>query len=188
SADPAGSDALVGWAYGLRDKLGAEISLGCYSAVAVSGAGWGNVPSIDNNFRYLWNGQARPTSPAPDLIVLEGGTNDGTVASSTFIANYTQLITDILAFYPTSKLALMQPFRPIHAADIQAAMAAVGSGRVTYIPTTGMFNTAYSYDALHPYGFADQSYILPALTPLLQQILSTSPRHFGFCAAGAACQ
>ena len=174
--DTDGSDARLGWAFIQRELLGAEVAIIGFGGAGISATGVLGVPGLAGSYNLLWAGQARNFTPAPDLIVIAYGENDGTsVGDSTFIANYKAAVAGLLAATPSStRIACLVPFSQRKAVDIVAALTQLGSARVTRIDTAGLFNTVDSVDGQHPLGVANLAAIGPAvankLRPLVQGV------------------
>jgi len=178
---PDGSDAEVVWSYLQRRLLGVEVGVVGFGAQGWINGGQGGVPALPTSYNLLWSGVSRSfTAPVPDLVVINMGTND----SADITTVYTTFLNTILALNSTTKIAAMLPFSGAHAAQIQAAIAACTTPpRVTYVDTTGWFNTADSSDGLHPYGFSSQTSLAPRLANALRPILTgtgtaTTPKRF----------
>ena len=174
--DTDGSDALLGWAYRQRELLGTEVAVIGFGGAGIGTAGALGVPGLTGSYNYLWSGQARSFTPAPDLIVVAYGENDGTsVGDATFVANYKTAIGGLLAATSSAtKIACLIPFSQSKAADIAAAISQIGNPRVVRIDTAGIFSTTDSVDGQHPLGAANLGAIGPAvankLRPLLQGV------------------
>ena len=156
TTDVAGSDSTVGWAWQLCNTMGAQVGVVGYGGIGWLNAGQGGVPALPSNYSLLWgSGPTRSLSaPAPDVIVVNCGENDS--ADVTSVA--TSFLTTLLAATSIStKILVMRPFSGNHATELQAAVTAAASGRVSYVDTTGWFNSADSSDGQHPYGYASKA-------------------------------
>jgi hypothetical protein len=169
------NDSGVCWSLQLAELLGAEVGVVGFGATAlVANTGSGNVPTLPNSYNLLYQGVSRTFSPVPDLVVTNIGQNDGVTNT---IATMTALLNSLLTACPTSKIAVMRPFSGNQAANLQAAIAACNSPfRVTYVDTTGFFNTAYGSDSLnvHPAGPNNIGLIAPQVAGLLKPILQNT--------------
>ena len=171
--DVAGSDALTAWAFLQRDLLGAEVGVVGFGGTGLAASGQGGVPGLLTSYNLLWSGQARSFSPVPDLIVVNIGENDGSVASATFQTNYVTLLNNLISACPGSKIAALRPFSGKQASAIQAAVPQCSNpSLVTYIDTTGLFDTTLSVDAVHPLGIANVQTIGPSVATALRPILN----------------
>ena len=172
SADVDWSDSTLGWAFMLGELLGAEIGI-----VGFGGQGWnvggvGSVPSFPNTYGYLYSGQARAFTPAPNLIVINMGQNDGT---NNTVANVTAVLNGLLAACPTTPIAVLEPFSGNQAANLQSGIAACNApSRVHYVGTAGWFDATLSTDGLHPLGIANRRTLGPNVAAALQPLLSGS--------------
>jgi hypothetical protein len=172
--DCDGSDVLIEWSWLQKDLLGCNVGIVGFGGTGLINNGQGGVPPIQTSFNLLWSGQARTFSPAPDMIVINEGTNDLSHSAVTFQANFQIFLTELIAATVTCPIVVMEPFDGAQASAIQAAIAAVGSSRVQYIVTTGFFNTTDSVDAVHPLGVANIGTIAPQVAELLRPILYQS--------------
>ncbi len=171
-------DGTLSWAYLQSELLGAEVGVVGFSRQGFVESGVGNVPAFTSTYGSLWSGQARTYSPAPDLVVINLGTNDTSYYSITdaevVAAAETSLQGVLAATPPTTPVVVMRPFNGQDWADIQAAVAAIGSSRVTVMDTTGFLNSADTSDGLHPLGVADLGAIAPAVAADLKAALNAS--------------
>lgn len=168
------NDAWLGWASELGYLLGAEVGVVGFGATGVSVAGSGSVPILPSSYNLLYSGVSRTFSPVPDLVVLNIGTNDG---ATNIVAAMTTLLNNLLTACSTSKIAVLRPFNGNQAANLQSAIAACNSPwRVTYVDTTGFFNTAYGGDSLnvHPSGPNNIGQIAPQVAALLKPIIANT--------------
>jgi lysophospholipase L1-like esterase len=176
--------ALQGWAYLQAEVLGAEVGVVGFSNQGMVVVGTGNVPAFPSTYTLLYgSGPTRSfSSPTPDVIVINQGTNDGNggASTSTFQANYLAALNALLVATPKTTIILaMRPFggsgsfpnAAAMAPYIQAARAACSDPtRVFYINTTGWLDTTDTNDGLHPYGHAN----ITALAPLLASAIRSS--------------
>lgn len=171
--DTDGSDASVAWAYRQREVLGAEVGVIGFGGAGLTQVGQLGVPALLGSYNYLWSGQIRSFSPAPDLIIIAYGENDGTsVGDATFIANYKSVLTGLLSATPyATQIVCMVPLSGKKAADIQTAVNQVASARVRAITPAGLFTAADSLDGVHPLGAVHIGVIAPALANLLRPVL-----------------
>jgi hypothetical protein len=167
---PDGSDATVTWSYLQRGLLGAEVGVVGFGAQGWVNGGQGGVPQLPTSYNQMWSGVSRSfTAPVPDLIVMNMGQNDS--ADTTSII--TSFLNTLLALNTTTKVVVMRPFSGAQTAFLQAAIAACSApSRVTYVDTTGWWNTADTFDGVHPTGNASQSSLAPRLANTLLPLLS----------------
>lgn len=55
-------------------------------------------------------------------------------------------------------------------------MTTVGNSKVSFGDTTGFFNASDSSDSLHPYGYANLSFIAPKMASLVTPLLTLAPK------------
>lgn len=181
--DVANNAAHLGWAYALTDLLGAEVGV-----VGFGGQGWvqegsGDVPGFGDAWNYLWSGQARSFATVPDVVVINQGTNAATPATT---AQIRATLADIATTLPTTKVIVLRPFGGTQAAQISAAVAALANPNVTYVDTTGWWNSADSSDDAHPYGYANIAQLGPRTAAVVRARLEMSGDHYVRSSAGAA--
>ena len=90
---------------------------------------------------------------------------------ATFQAAFQAFLAAVLQSVPACPVAVLRPFSGAQAVAIQAAIQAVGSPRLHYVNTTGMFDTTQSVDGQHPLGVANLSTIGPGLAGVLAPLL-----------------
>lgn len=162
------NDATQGYAYRLGELLGAEVGVVGFGGLGFNATGSGSVPVLSSSWNLLYTGQARDVATTPpDLIVINLATND----SSSVTAAATTALNAMLAATPSAtQIAVMRPFNGNRASELQAAIAACTTpDRVTYIDTTGWFDSADASDSLHPYGYTH----VATLGPLLAEAVRT---------------
>lgn len=173
-------NAVSGWGYPLAELLGAEVGISGFGGVGLTKPGPDGVPAFGTIWDKLWDGAARDFTSAPDLIVNNVGTNDGTNVT----ALATALLDAQLAATPTStRIALVQTWNNIQTANLQAAIPLCSDpARVTWINTAGWFDTADSHDGIHPYGYSNLTNLAPrlanALRPLLGDTVTSTGAEF----------
>lgn len=165
------NDASLAWAYPLGQLLGAEVGVVGFGATGWNGAGSGGVPALPSSYGLLWSGASRVFTPAPDLVLVHLGTNDGADVT----AAATAFLNGVLALNGTTKIAVVLPWNGGHAAQLQAAIAASSApSRVTYVDTTGWWNPADASDGLHPYGYVNAADLAPRLAAAVGPLLTGS--------------
>lgn len=165
------NDASVCWSYRLGALLGSEVGVVGFGATGLSLGGSGNVPALVETWDQLWDGIARSFDPAPDLIVLNEGTNDGT---TNIVAPMIQVLNSLLAACPLTPIAVLRPFNGTEASNLQAAVEGCNEpARVYYVDTTGFYDETYGGD-LHPRGPNDIGRIAPQVASALRPILATA--------------
>jgi hypothetical protein len=164
------SDAAQGWAYLSARMLGAECGIVGFGRQGLTVTGNPDVPVFGSTWNQLYAGVARSFARAPDYIVINQGTNDG---SANIQSAALAVMNNILAAMPAStKIVVLRPFNGAGDAYWRAAIAACAApARISYIDTTGWFVTANSPDGLHPNGYANISRIAPLATSAIKSVL-----------------
>ncbi|WP_292041459.1 LamG-like jellyroll fold domain-containing protein [Massilia sp. UBA6681] len=166
------------WAYVMAEVLGVELGMAAFTGQGFTKIGNGNIPALPSTYDKLYPGKDRTFNPAPDLIVINMGTNDpynqATIDAAVGVVN------GLLAKTPsTTKIAVLRLFGG-RATEMQAVVATVNSPRVSYIDTAGFFvpTAASGEDRIHPRAF-DNRIIGPrmaaAVKPLLPATTSAPP-------------
>lgn len=165
------NDSACGWAYPLGELMGAEIGVVGFGGSGIVDTGGGNVPGLVNSYNLLWAGQSRSftTPQAPDLILLNEGTNDQTDIT----VNTTTLLNNLLAATPsTTKIGVIIPWNTNRRANLIAGVAACNSTRrVKVIDTPGWFVSSDASDGLHPYGYTNLVDLSPRIATAARAIL-----------------
>jgi hypothetical protein len=159
--DLSQADAMQGWGYVVGQVLGAEVGIVGFGGTGIA-ATFKDVPAIGTTYTAIFNTGTPVTrsfsTPAPDAIVINLGSNDS-ISTSAFQADYTAFLNQLLAATPaTTVVVAMRPFSGSFAAQIAASVAACSDPtRAYYADTTGWHNTADGSAAgaqgLHPYGY-----------------------------------
>jgi hypothetical protein len=174
------NDALQVYSWLLSQELPAEVGVVGFGATGLNAGGAGGVPALGGSCQYLWAGRARSfNDPAPDLIVYNEGTNDGSSITSGMMA----VVKALLKAAPNARQLLLLPFNGSHSSELKAVVASVGSPKVSFGDTKGFFNAADSSDSLHPYGYANIAFIAPKLASLVMPLLTLTPK--GLTASGS---
>lgn len=171
---PDGSDATVSYAGALRNYLGAEVGQVGFGSTGWMYAGAGGVPALPDNYRYLWGGgpERNFTTPIPDLVVINMGTNDDTKDT---VATVRAMLSELLGLIPGSTLvAVVVPFNQNQKANLQAAVAEVNNPRVKLVDTAGWYNVSDSSDGIHPYGGTSSTVLAPNLAAALRNVLASA--------------
>ena len=112
------NDAVRDYSFQVGSMLDAEFGIVAFGASGLTHAGTGGVPPLGGSWNQLWAGAPRDfATHAPDLIIYNEGTNDGT-------SNITGLMLDVVrrvqAAAPHTKQLLLAPFDGQQAANLQA--------------------------------------------------------------------
>ncbi len=165
---PDGSSAINCYSRFLMDSEDAEVGIVAFGGTGITVAGVGGVPALPSSYNLLYPGVSRVFTPTPDLIIFNEGENDNT---ANIVSAYTTLSQALLSALPSTKQLLLIPFSQREAANVQATVTAVASPLVSYVPTSGWFNSADSSDGQHPYGYSSYGLIGPKLPPFINAVL-----------------
>lgn len=171
---PDGSDATSGWAHLLNRLVGAEVGVVGFGGQGWTTAGQGGVPKLATSYTSVYSGINRSfTTPAPDVVIIEMGHNDGATDNSAVTSEATTVLNGLLAATPTTtKILVFRPFSGRQATPLLAAIAAIGNTRISYVDTSGWFTTTESSDAVHPYGSANITSIGPKAAAAVKAVLA----------------
>lgn len=168
-ASPDFSDAMFGWAYALGALLGAEVGL-----VGFGGTGYltslGQVPVFSSSYGLIAAGVPRVFSPAPDLVVVNHGTNDG---GGNVQAAAVSALNGLLAAV-SCRVALLNPLPTSDNGYLQAAVLGCSApSRAAFVSTAGFFVKGLGSDSiqLHPSGPNATALIAPRVAAALQRLL-----------------
>jgi lysophospholipase L1-like esterase len=150
---PERADGRLGYAFQTGERLGADTRVVGFGRQGVTIEGNGGVPPAPDAFAWVCGGV--PTDGwKPHLVVINQGTNDGSVPSDRFRPAYDRYLSLIRAAYPAAHLILLRPFNGAHADDIRALVeqrVAVGDARLHFVDTTGWLDaTIDTTDGVHP--------------------------------------
>lgn len=178
------NNALQSWSYPLGDLLGAEVGVIGFGGQGVVASGAGGVPVFGSAWDHVQAGASRSMSPAPDVVVINEGTNDGAAANSTFTAAYISALNDILTALPSSTLIfILVPFAGTQGATSYTTTIKNGvsdPSRIHVIDTTGWWNTADASDTLHPYGYVSRNVLGPKVAAEIKPLLPGPGNRFYF--------
>lgn len=169
------SDGRLGWAYQLRDNLGAEVGV-----VGFGGLGmvrpYSSVPGMKDSWDFIVNGVARSFAGL-DFVVINIGTNDqrNAITAAAFTTAYTAMLNELAAVVsPTTKIIVLVPFGQQYGATVyQNVVAATTSPkRFNLVLTAGWWNTADSFDTLHPSAWANKSNLGPKVATAIRAALN----------------
>lgn len=169
------SDAGQGWAYLSAQELGAECGIIGFGGQGFTVTGGGSVPVFGTTWNQLYDGVPRSFARVPDYMVINQGTNDP--AGNDTTSATTAILNGMIAATPSStKIIALRPFNGAHNAHWIAAIAACSApARITYVDTSGWFNTANSTDNLHPNGFENVSNLAPRTANAIRLALAGAP-------------
>ena len=178
TTDTDRNDAMLGWAFRLGALLGAEVGVVGFGATGVSVAGSGNVPALPSSYNFIMAGVSRSFTPAPNLIVINIGTNDG---STNIVFAMIGLLNNLITACPGVPIAVLEPFNTNQATNLQAAVAGCSApGLVQYVPTAGFLNATYGIDSLnlHPSGPNNLALVAPQVAAAVKPMLGSSAPKF----------
>jgi lysophospholipase L1-like esterase len=153
----AHSDATQAWPRFLAEALQLD-----YGVIASGGMSWlrpshSGIPPFPESWRFHWAGHPRTLNPAPDLVIVNMGTNDGARDTS---AAVTQWLQDIRrATGPRTPVFLLIPFGQQNREPLSRAVQAANDPFVHLIDcgpeaAAGLNKyreaSAASFDGLHP--------------------------------------
>lgn len=169
-----GSDAGQSWATVSAELFGAEFGIVAFGRQGFTSNGNPDVPFFQNTWNLMYQGVSRSFARAPDYIVINMATNDG---SGIFKPAAITVLNGLIAATPAStKIIVLRTFNGLNAPDVywKAAIAESSApARITYVDTTGWFITTDSFDGVHPNGFAHVSRIAPLMAAKLREVLGT---------------
>ncbi len=194
TTDAAVSDASLAWGYRLRHALGVEVGIVAFTGSGLTVTGNGNVPPLTTTWNQLWNGQPRDFTVAPDVIVMNEGTNDGAhnASQNAVQTAAVTVLQNLIATCPSAHIVVMQPFqgngsyftttaRTTVTAALQAAVAECTNGLVRWVSTDGWFtSTMPSADGTHPLGVSTIQDILPPAVTSLASLTQQNLRVYSF--------
>ena len=177
------NDAMMCWSWAVGQGLPVEFGIVGFGGAGLTHGGSGGVPALGESIGLVMAGAARRLEPAPDLVVLNYGTNDRLAAPAAVEAAMRRVLGGLLAATPGgTAVAVLRPFNGTQAAALQQAVTAVGSPRVTWVDTAGIYDPAFGSDTggLHPSGPNHLGRIAPPLVDLLAPLLHATTRSFSF--------
>lgn len=113
-----------------------------FGSTGLARAGNGGVPGALDSFNSFYADCPRDAWQ-PDLVVVNQGTNEGSMAASEYQPLYARYLTIIRTAYPKAKIVALRPFNGAQEASIKAvvdARHAAGDSSVYYIDTIGWYN------------------------------------------------
>lgn len=163
------NSATLGWAYGLRREVDAEVGCVGFGNLGFTTSGSGGVPPVFDSWRMLGPSNPRSLTPAPDVVVVNLGTNDPEDAITATKAH--EFLEDVLLTCPCAIVLVCVPFTGKARSALLVAAAATGSRRLTLLETDGWWNPDDSADGVHPNAYANQFHILPQIADAVRSAL-----------------
>ncbi len=138
---PWRADALHSYACHTAMLLGADWRQVGFGATGLAhGGNGGAVPALESlNFFYA---DCPRDNWQPDLVVVNQGTNDGSMLADEYQALYSKYLAMIRQAYPQAKIAAVRPFIGAQAESIKRSVDAAvagGDSKVYYVDTTGWY-------------------------------------------------
>jgi lysophospholipase L1-like esterase len=141
------ADARLSYAGQTATRLGAAWRQVGFGATGLALAGSGGAPGALDSFNFFYAGCPRDAWQ-PDVVVVNQGTNEGSMATNEYQPLYARYLGMIRKAYPKAKIVALRPFCGAQEASIKAVVGAcnaAGDSNVYYIGTTGWYN-----GPLHP--------------------------------------
>jgi lysophospholipase L1-like esterase len=174
------NDGSVVYSYVLGRLLGAEVGVVGFGYNALTHPGSGGVAPLGEAWNQLWDGVPRSfTTPKPDLIVMNEGTNDGCdttkpgCVGTDITKPMTAVLKDLVGACPSIPIVVLQPFNGGQTAHLQAAVKASGSSDVHFLSTAGFYKISLG-GSLHPTGMNDVAQIAPKIAKSVRPLLYKS--------------
>jgi len=173
---PDGSDGTKDYAFLVALAFNALHNQIGFGRQGIIRTGNGNVPPAAESFG--WNYQDSPANPAfaPQVVVVNQGSNDGNSSSSQFEPAYRDYIALIRRRDRKATILCLRPFGGFHADDIQQAVRDLGNSKVIYVDTTGWLDKADYTDSVHPNG-AGQIKAAERLIEVIHEKTGLKPAH-----------
>ncbi len=145
---PWQSNARDSYAARTAMLLGAEWRQVGFGATGLLKGGHGGAVGALNSLNSFYAGCPRDNW-APDVVVINQGTNDRDIPPAEYLSHYKNYLTLIRQAYPKAKIVALRPFGGYQADSIKQAVDAAkadGDFEVYYIDSTGWYPTG----PLHP--------------------------------------
>lgn len=163
-----GQNAMLSWGSLMADLLGANVGVVGFASQGWTAAGQFGVPIFGSSWNFIYSGVARTFAPAPDLIIILQGQNDG---GANLTSTATPVLTAMLAATPSStKIIVLSPLSQNSAASLQAAVTGINNSRLKYISTAGFKTSAQ----VHPYFNENISRIAPSIANAVFPMLTST--------------
>lgn len=179
ASDVLRNDARIAWAYPVGEALGAEVGVVGFGATGLTKAGSGNVPKFASSIPYLYAGTARDLATAPpDVVIGHVGSNDLSATDAQVSTETTALCNWLVSNTPSTCPILILPGWALRKASAIAAgvAACANPNRVSYVDTTGWWNSADASDGLHPYGYINLADLTPRLAAIARAAIQQTTR------------
>jgi|GEM_PF-847523 len=169
---PRFSDGRRSWAYQSALLAGAEPRTVGFGRLGLSINANGGVPPALQSFPWIYGG-APVDGPAPDIAVVNLGTNDGSrVSGEVFGSLYRAYLEAIRKAYPGAWILCLRPFNGAHAAVIESAVSGLGDAKIRYVNTAGWIDAEkHTTDKVHLNLEGNQT-AAQKLAPILKELLA----------------
>jgi hypothetical protein len=169
---PRFSDGRRSWAYQSALLAGAEPRTVGFGRLGLSINANGGVPPALQSFPWIYAG-APVDGPAPDIAVVNLGTNDGSrVSGEVFGSLYRAYLEAIRKAYPGAWILCLRPFNGAHAAVIESAVSGLGDAKIRYVNTAGWIDAEkHTTDKVHLNLEGNQT-AAQKLAPILKELLA----------------
>jgi lysophospholipase L1-like esterase len=152
---PRGSDATKDYAWLLGTAFGADFHQVGFGAQGIVRPGGGQVPPAPAAFGKNFEGSPAPDTPAPQVVVVNQGTNDALngVPATDFQPAYAAYLRQLRAAWPQALIFAIRPLGGYFAAEIAASvddLDDLDDRRILYVDTTGWLQPPDYMDGLHP--------------------------------------
>jgi lysophospholipase L1-like esterase len=150
---PEFSDVLKAYSRLTAQLLNAEPWITAFGGHGVSRQQTNSkVPKAPLSVPWIYSNLPVPNWFKADIVVINEGTNDKGADSSTFIADYVELIKVVRRIHPMAFIFCMRPFNGTNAGAISEAVsrAALSDPMLFYVDTTGWLAPSDYTDASHP--------------------------------------
>ena len=144
SASSNGNSATNSYAWQCAEALGVTPYLIGYGATGILSTG--SFHTMKNAIDYLSSGRPVINTEAPDLIVVNHGTNDGKYSAEVFGEALAETLTHLREKYPEAPIVYLIPFCGVHADTIKSVVKSMDN---TFVVDTESWNIPCT-DSLHP--------------------------------------
>jgi lysophospholipase L1-like esterase len=150
----------------LGARLRADVWFQCFGGAAI-GQNFFDVPPLPDNYPFILEG-CEQRDPLFDVVIIEGGHNDGGVPAERFLANYKALIGKVRQANPRAVMFLFPPLKPYAPEKFELVRALAGEMNCVFIDNHDW--TVALPNENHP-GVTGHARIAAYLEPLIQPYL-----------------
>lgn len=118
--------------------LNLRASIVGFGGQGLTQTGSGSVPIANTAFPLIYNGVTYSPTYAPNIIVINHGTNDSGASGATFRAAYTTFLATIRSARPLAYIFCLGVPSNTHAADVSTVVTTVNDPRIFYLDYTGL--------------------------------------------------